>query len=61
LHSSLSGVSAFHGLAHETLGSSHFSIARKILSGWSSSLSLGSDHRSKVDVNRRCGVNQRAA
>jgi hypothetical protein len=39
LHFSLGGVSAFHGLAHKTLGSSHFSIARQIRSSWSSSLS----------------------
>jgi hypothetical protein len=39
LHFSVSGVSAFHGLTHKTLGSSHFSIAQQIRPGLSISLS----------------------
>ena len=48
----LADESAFRGLAHKTLGSSHPSCGQRIRSGLSIFIELTSEHSSKFDVNR---------
>jgi hypothetical protein len=46
-HSSLGDESALHGLAHQTLGSSHCSLDQWIRSGLSTFIELSSENDSK--------------